>query len=43
MALAVIQSVLSTVAVNYLFDANWPLWGPALLLAASLVVAQALA
>jgi hypothetical protein len=40
--LAALQSVLSTLLINALFDVNWPLWGPALLLAVSMAGAQAI-
>jgi hypothetical protein len=36
MVVMVVESVLSTVALNALFDLNWPLWGPALFLAVML-------
>ena len=42
MILAALQSVLSTLLINALFDVNWPLWGPALLLAVSMAGAQAI-
>jgi hypothetical protein len=40
--LATVQCVLSTLLINSLFDVDWPLWGPALLLAISLAAAQAI-
>lgn len=40
--LAALQSVLSTLLINLLFDVNWPVWGPALLLAVSMSGAQAI-
>jgi hypothetical protein len=41
MLLIAAQSVLTAVLVNSLFGAGWPLWGPALYLAAAVAAAQA--
>jgi hypothetical protein len=40
--LAALQSLLSTLMINALFGVDWPLWGPALLLAVSMAGAQAI-
>jgi hypothetical protein len=39
--LAFTVGALNTLLINVLFDVDWPVWGPALLLAAALALAQA--
>jgi hypothetical protein len=40
MAVAIVLSLVSTAAVNALFDLGWPLWGPALFCAAALALSE---
>src|SRR5271166_4938395 len=41
MIIMVVESVLSTLALNALFDLGWPLWGPAIFLAVMLAALDA--
>ncbi|MDB5392032.1 MAG: hypothetical protein JWM11_7678 [Planctomycetaceae bacterium] len=40
MVLMILQTYFSTLLLNVLFDANWPLWGPSLFAAVAIVAVQ---